>query len=110
MVDYTEDRVASPSVPFFFARLGVFLESSNERRPKVGFFVPCDCAFRLVLVQLFPLIHHSLYLFYLAKEIVQEEVKSSDLETVSSSRDDLLDMGVDIVASRASTSSPPRML
>ena len=66
-------------------------------------------------MQLFPLIHHSLFLFYLAKELVQEEVRvvevrSSDIEAVSLSRDDLLEIVVDTVASRASTSSPPRML
>ena len=40
MVDFDFIKKETPSVSFFFARLGVFLEPSGGRRPQVGLFVP----------------------------------------------------------------------
>ena len=54
MVDYTAIRLESPSVSFFFARLGVFLKYSSGWHPQVGLFMPHDCALRLVLLELYP--------------------------------------------------------
>ena len=57
MVDFASIKKETPSVSFFFARLGVFLESFSGRRPHVGLFIPRDCgAFRLVLISLYPLL------------------------------------------------------
>ena len=48
MVDFDFIRKETPSVSFFFARLGVFLKSSSGSRPHVGLFVPRDCgAFKI---------------------------------------------------------------
>ena len=61
MVDLSLVRRECTSVSFFFARLGVFLEKSGGKRPRVGSFLPCDCAaFRPVLLDFHPLIQHSL--------------------------------------------------
>ena len=54
MVDYIAIRLKSPSVSFFFARLGVFLKYLSGLRPQVGLFMPHDCAFRSVLLELSP--------------------------------------------------------
>ena len=54
MVDYTAIKLESPSVSFFFARLGVFLKYSSGWHPQVGLFMPHDCALRLVLLELYP--------------------------------------------------------
>ena len=43
MVDFDFIKKETPSISFFFARLGVFLESSSGHRPHVGLFVPQDC-------------------------------------------------------------------
>ena len=56
MVDYFAIKLDSPSVSFFFARLSVFLESSNGRHPSVGLFMHQVCALRPVLLELYPLI------------------------------------------------------
>ena len=52
MVDFFEIKFLSPSVSFFFARLGDFLESSSGHHPTMGLFVPKDYAFRPVLTGL----------------------------------------------------------
>lgn len=49
MVNYSEVRLAFPSVCFFFARFGVFLESSIGHYSKIGLFISWDCAYRPVL-------------------------------------------------------------
>ena len=65
MVDYSAIRLDSPSISFFFARLGVFLESLNGQRPLVGLFVHRVCALRSVLLELYPLICTYLVSFFL---------------------------------------------
>ena len=61
MVDLSLVRCECPSVSFIFARLGVFLEKSSGKCPRVGSFLPRDCvAFRPVLLDFYPLIRHSL--------------------------------------------------
>ena len=42
MVDLSLVQHECPSVSFFFARLGIFLDKSGEKRPRVGSFLPCD--------------------------------------------------------------------
>ena len=63
MVDYFAIRLDSPFVSFFFARLGVFLESSNGQCPSVYLFVPWVYAFKPVLLELYPLIRTYLVSF-----------------------------------------------
>ena len=66
MVDFDFIRKETPSVSFFFARLGVFLESFGGHRPHVGLFVPRDCgAFRPILIGLYPLLYCSLIAHHL---------------------------------------------
>ena len=104
MVDFAFIRKETPSVLFFFARLGVFLESSSRRRPHVGLFVPHDCgAFRPVWIGLFPLIHHSLIAHHLemtAIEYRDSDVRSSELETGLSSSGESTDKDFEIVVSK----------
>ena len=49
-----------PSVSFFFARLGVFLEYSSGWRPQVGLFVSYFSTLRPILLSIYPLIRQSL--------------------------------------------------
>ena len=104
MVDFAFIRKETPSVLFFFARLGVFLESSSRRRPHVGLFVPHDCgAFRPVWIGLFPLIHHSLIAHHLemtAIEYRDSDVRSSELETGLSSSGESTNKDFEIVMSK----------
>ena len=89
MVDFDFIKNETPIVSFFFARLGVFLESSGGRRPHVGLFVPRDCgAFRPILISLYPLLCQSLIahqLEMIAIEYRESDVRSSVLETGLSS-------------------------
>ena len=52
MVDHYEIRRLSPSVSFFFARLGVFLGSSSGCRPPIKDFISRDSTLSLVLADL----------------------------------------------------------
>ena len=63
MVGYYDIRCISPSVAFFFARLGVFLGSSSDHYPRVGDFFLSDSGLGLVLGNLCPLLCQSLYWF-----------------------------------------------
>ena len=59
MVDLSLVGRECPSVSFFFARLGVFLEKFSRKHPRVGSFLPHDCAaFRPVLLNFYPLISY----------------------------------------------------
>lgn len=53
MVDYFDIRRTSPSVAFFFARLGTILVSYNNHCPWVGDFVIGDSSLGLVLGSLY---------------------------------------------------------
>ena len=55
MVGFESLSQECPSVSFFFARLGVFLEYSSSRCPQVGLFVPRFSALRPVLLSLYSL-------------------------------------------------------
>ena len=103
MVDHTAVSLGSPSVSFFFARLGVFLEYSSGRRPHIGLFVSRECALRLVLLELYPLIHHSLIRYHLAKEMVEERL--SELGMGLSSSNDHVGIEEDVTMSKPPTSS-----
>ena len=109
MVDFSYIRKEAPSVSFFFARLGVFLESSGRHRPQVGLFLPRDYgAFRLVLTSLFPLIHHSLIPHHLEMTTIEyrdSDIRSSKLETGLSSSSESTDKDFEIVMSKPSSSS-----
>ena len=111
MVDFAFIRKESPSVSFFFARLGVFLESFGGHRPHIGLFVPRDCgAFRLVLTSLFPLIRRSLithHLEMIAIEYRDSDVRSSELETSLSSSGESTGKDFEIVVSKPPSSSKP---
>ena len=77
-----------PSVSFFFAQLGVFLEYSSGRRPQVSLFVSLCSAFRPVLFTLYLLIHQSLVRYHSEMDLVEyrtDDVRSSALETELSS-------------------------
>ena len=92
MVDHTNVRLGSPSISFFFARLGIFLEYFGGCHPQVGLFVSKESALRSVLLELYPLISHSLIQYHLASKMAKErfigsEVRLCELGTRSSSRD-----------------------
>ena len=93
MVDFAFIRKETLSISFFFARLGVFLESYGGHHPHVGLFVPRSCgAFRSVLICLFPLIHRSLIAHHLEMTTIEyrdSNVRSSELETGLSSSGEL---------------------
>ena len=55
MIGYSDIRHTSPSIAFFFARLGVFLGSSSDHYPQVGDFVLSNSGLGLVLGNLCPL-------------------------------------------------------
>ena len=104
MIDFAFIKKETPSVLFFFARLGVFLESSGGRRPHIGLFVPRDCgAFRHVLLSLYPLIRHSLIVHHLEMNAIEyrdSDVRSSELETCLSSSGESTDKDFEIVVSK----------
>ena len=99
--DYTTVRLDSPSVSYFFSRLGVFLESLGGHCPQVGQFVPQDFVFRSVLNELYPLTRCSLVKKCLLSGMVEEraKVRSSELDTGLSSSDNLVGMEVDTAVS-----------
>ena len=100
-----------PSISFFFARLGVFLEYSSSQCPQVGLFASCFTTLKPVLLSLYPLIIHSLIKRHLEMTTIEyreDDVRSSELETGLSSNAESLCKVVDIVASKLpSTSSLP---
>ena len=102
-----------PSISFFFAQLGVFLEYSSGRRPQVGLFIPRSSALRLVLLFLYPLICESLIRHHSEMDTIPYRVddnQSSKLETVLSSNADSLSRVVDNVVSKLPSSSSSRPL
>lgn len=111
MVDFSEDRNLCPSVSFFFARLGAFLETSSGHRPYVGLFVSRDSLFKPILTDLYPLLHQSLNWYCLLCAISVEEgqrsvVRSSEMETNLSSSDKPVEMEIDTATSKPSSSKP----
>ena len=109
MVDFDFIRKETPSVSFFFARLGVFLESFGGHRPHVGLFIPRDCgAFRPILIGLYPLLYCSLIAHHLemtAIEYKDSDVRSSELETGLPSSGESTDKDFEIVMSKPPSSS-----
>ena len=100
-----------PSVSFFFARLGVFLEYSSSQRPQVGLFVSHFSTLRPVLLSLYLLICQSLIKHHLEMASIKyrvDDVRSSELETRLSSNAESLSKVVNIAASKLplSSSSP----
>ena len=101
MVYYSEIRHTSPSIAFFFTHLGTLIDSSSDQlgalsdcssdqRLQIRDFVLGDISLGLVLGNLYPLLHQSLAWFksvcrVLRRESIGSEVRSSDLETGSSS-------------------------
>ena len=90
MVDYSDIRLASSSIAFFFARLGAFIGFSSGHCPQVRDFALGNNSLGLVLDSLYPLSHQSLDWFGsvredLRRESIGSEVRSSDLETSLSS-------------------------
>ena len=72
MVDFSFVRQESPSISFFFARLGVFLECSGGHFPQVGLFLPrYYVAFRPVFITLYPLIRRSLIAHHLEMTTIE---------------------------------------
>ena len=59
MVDYSDIRHTSPSVAFFFARLGAYLGALSSHCLRVGDFVLGDSILGLVLGSLYPLLRQS---------------------------------------------------
>ena len=111
MVDFDFIRKEAPSVSFFFARLGVFLESSGGRHPQVGLFVPQNCgAFRPVLIGLYPLLRRSLIAHHLEMTTIEyrdSDIRSNELETGLSSSGESTDKDFEIVMPKPSSSSKP---
>ena len=78
-----------PSVSLFLARLGVFLEKSGGKHPRVRLFLPCDFStFRLVLLNFYPLIQHSLISYCIKMGDRETEVRVSESKSSSSSSSD----------------------
>ena len=100
----------SPSISFFFARLGVFLESSSGQRPPLGLSASWVCALKPVLLELYPLIHQSFIWHHLNNEMVKErvDVRSSELDRGLSSNDNPIGVEVDTTTSKPSSSSQPK--
>ena len=111
MVDFAFIRKETPSVSFFFARLGVFLESSSGHHPHVSLFVPRDCrALRPILTSLFPLICRFLIAHHLemtAIEYRDSDIRTSELETGLSSSGETTDKNFEIVVLKSPSSSKP---
>ena len=111
MVDFSFIRQEAPSISFFFARLGVFLEFSGGHRSQVGLVLPQDCeAFRPVLTTLYPLICHSLIAHHLEMTAIEYrdiEVRSNELETGLSSSSESMDKDFEVVVLKPSSSSKP---
>ena len=102
-----------PSISFFFARLGVFLEYFAGRRLQVGLFMPLSSAFKLILLFLYPLIRQSLIKYHSEMDSIKyraDDVKSSELEMGLSSSAETLSKIVDITVSRLPSSSSSRPL
>ena len=90
MVDYSDIRITSPSVAFFFTCLGAFIGFSSEHGPQIGDFALGDSSLSLVLGDLYLLLCQSLGWFesvqgVLRRENMNSEVRSSDLEADLSS-------------------------
>ena len=95
MVYYSEIRHTSPSIAFFFARLGTLIDSSgdqlgalsdysNELRLQIGDFVLGNSSLGLVLDSLCPLLCQSLAWFnsvcgVLRRETMGSKIRSSDV-------------------------------
>lgn len=109
MVNFAFIRQETPSISFFFARLGVFLEFSGGHRPQVGLFLPLDCgAFRPVLTSLFPLILRSFISRHLEMTVIKyrdTDVRFSELETDLSSSSESSDKDFEVVMPKPSSSS-----
>ena len=101
MVDFDFIRKEAPSISFFFARLGVFLESSGGRHPQVGLFVPQNCgAFKPVLIGLYFLLHRSLITHHLEMTTIEyrdSDIRSNELEIGLSSSGESFDKDFEIV-------------
>ena len=102
MVDYSNIRRTSPSVAFFFARLGASLGFSSAHCSRVRDFVLGDGNLGLVLGDLYPLLHRSLDWFRTVRKVLRRErmgskIRSSDLETGLSSSTSTDGVKIDIV-------------
>ena len=111
MVDYSDIRRTSPSIAFFFARLGAFIGSFSGHCPRVKDFILGDSSLGLVLGDLYPLLCKSLDWFRsireaLRRENMDSEDRSSDLETGLSSTDGTNGVETDIAAYVPSSSLP----
>ena len=118
MFDYFDIRRTSPSISFFFARLGAFLGSLSGHCPQVGGFVLGDSNLELALVSLYPLLRQSLDWFGIVRDVLRRErmgseIRSSDLETGLSSNAGTAETDIDTAtsiptSSHPSVSPPPR--
>ena len=110
-VDFDFIEKEAPSILFFFARLGVFLESSSGHHPHFGLFVPRDYgALKPALISLYPLLCRSLiahHLEMIAIEYRDSDVRSSELETSLSSGGESTDKDFEIVVSKLPSPSKP---
>ena len=101
MVDYSEIRHTSPSIAFFFARLGALIDSSSDQlgalsdcssdqHLQIEDFVLGGSSLGLVLGNLYPLLCQSSAWFKFVRGVLRREsmgsqVRLSDLETGLSS-------------------------
>ena len=102
MVDFDFIGQECPSISFFFARLGVYLEYSSCRRPQASLFVSRFIAFKPVFLTFYPLIRHSLIKHDLEMTTIkyrEDDLRSSELETGLSSNAKSLGKEVDTVVS-----------
>ena len=111
MVDYSNIRCTSPSVAFFFARLGASLGSSSDHYSRVRGFVLGDGNLGLVLADLYPLLRRSLDWFGIVRKVLRRErmgsrVRSSDLEIGLSSSAGTVGVKTNTAASIPVSSQP----
>ena len=111
MVDYFDIRHTSPSITFFFARLGVILGSFSDHYLQVGNFVLSDSSLGLMLGSLCLLLHQSLDWFGCVQESLRKGnmdsgVRSSDVETSQSSSASTVGVKTETATSVPSSSHP----
>lgn len=97
MVDYSEVRNLPPSISFFLARLGAFLESSSGHFRQVELFASRDSVLRSILSNLYPFVTSILELVQSLREMLVEErvgseIRSSELEMGLSSSDNSVEV------------------
>ena len=80
-MNYIDIRRTSPSIAFFFTRLGVLIGCSSRHYPQIGDFALGDSSLSLVLGDLYPLLCQSLGWFDSMRGVVKREKMSSEVRS-----------------------------